>query len=112
MPTSTSNQPSYDKLHAATPLAAQYARTKAAPAPTSSRNCKETRMPTRTSKMGSESFISDHVRHIIESKQFTDPAANPVFSTSDFRAVPRKYRTLIPEYVKDYISLNLNRFAT
>jgi len=50
--------------------------------------------------------ISDRVRHIIESKQFTDLATNPVFSTRDFRAVPEKYRFLIPEYVKDYVSLN------
>jgi len=49
---------------------------------------------------------SDQVRHIIENKQFTDLATNPVFSTRDFRAVPAKYRTLIPEYVKDYVSLN------
>jgi len=49
---------------------------------------------------------SDQVRHIIESRQFTDLATNPVFSTRDFRAVPEKYRTLIPEYVKDYVSLN------
>jgi len=50
--------------------------------------------------------ISDHVRHIIESRDFTDLATNPVFSTRDFRAVPEKYRKLIPEYVKDYVSLN------
>jgi type I restriction enzyme R subunit len=49
---------------------------------------------------------SDQVRHIIESKHFTDLATNPVFSTRDFRSVPKKYRTLIPEYVKDYVSLN------
>ena len=49
---------------------------------------------------------SDQVRHIIESKHFTDLATNPVFSTRDFRAVPAKYRALIPEYVKDYVSLN------
>lgn len=49
---------------------------------------------------------SDQIRHIIESRHFTDLATNPVFSTSDFRAVPEKYRTLIPEYVKDYVSLN------
>jgi len=49
---------------------------------------------------------SDQVRHIIESRQFTDLATNPVFSSRDFRAVPQKYRTLIPEYVKDYVSLN------
>jgi len=49
---------------------------------------------------------SDQVRHIIESRHFTDLATNPVFSTRDFRAVPEKYRTLIPEYVKDYVPLN------
>ena len=51
-------------------------------------------------------ITSDQVRHIIESRQFTDLATNPAFSTRDFRAVPAKYRTLIPEYVKDYVSLN------
>ena len=49
---------------------------------------------------------SGPVRNIIESRQFTDLATNPVFSTRDFRAVPEKYRSLIPEYVKDYVSLN------
>ena len=49
---------------------------------------------------------SNQVRHIIESKHFTDLATNPVFSTRDFRAVPKAYRTRIPEYVKDYVSLN------
>jgi type I restriction enzyme, R subunit len=49
---------------------------------------------------------SDQIRHIIESGQLTDLATNPVFSTSDFKAVPAKYRTLIPGYIKDYVSLN------
>ena len=49
---------------------------------------------------------SDQIRHIIESGQLTDLATNPVFSTKDFKAVPAKYRTLIPDYIKDYVSLN------
>jgi len=49
---------------------------------------------------------SGRVREIIESKQFTDLATNAFFSTRDFRAVPTKYRTLIPDYIKDYVSLN------
>lgn len=49
---------------------------------------------------------SGRVREIIESKQFTDLATNSVFSTRDFRAVPEKYRALVPEYIKDYVSLN------
>jgi type I restriction enzyme R subunit len=54
-----------------------------------------------------KAYVTDGwVRQIIESRQYTDLATNPVFSTRDFRAVPAKYRTLIPEYVKDYVSLN------
>lgn len=49
---------------------------------------------------------SDQIRHIIETGELTDLATNPVFSTRDFKAVPKKYRELIPEYVKDYVSLN------
>ncbi len=51
-------------------------------------------------------ITSDLVRHVIESRQFTDLATNPVFSSRDFRAVPEKYRTLIPAYIKDYVPLN------
>ncbi len=49
---------------------------------------------------------SDQIRHIIESGHLTDLATNPVFSTKDYKVVPAKYRTLIPEYIKDYVSLN------
>ena len=49
---------------------------------------------------------SDSVRHIIESGHLTDLATHPVFSTRDFKAVPAKYRKLIPDYIKDYVSLN------
>ena len=49
---------------------------------------------------------SNRVRDIIDSRQFTDLATNPFFTTHDFRAVPQPYRTLVPEYIKDYVSLN------
>lgn len=49
---------------------------------------------------------SDTILHIIESGHLTDLATNPVFSTKNFRAVPAKYRTLIPDYIKDCVSLN------
>ncbi len=49
---------------------------------------------------------NDIVRHLIDEKDFTGLATNPAFSTRDFKAVPAKYRTLIPEYIKDYVSLN------
>ena len=45
-------------------------------------------------------------RDIIDKRQFSRLATSAVFSTSDYRAVPKKYRVLIPEYVKDYVSLN------
>jgi type I restriction enzyme R subunit len=51
-------------------------------------------------------ITSGRVRDIIDTRQYTDLATNPVFSTQDFRAVPQKYRFLVPEYVKDYVSLN------
>ncbi|MFC1998773.1 DEAD/DEAH box helicase family protein [Chloroflexota bacterium] len=49
---------------------------------------------------------SGKIRDIIDSRQFTDLATNPAFSTGDFKAVPTKYRKIIPEYIKDYVSLN------
>ncbi len=49
---------------------------------------------------------SGRVRDIIDQRQFTDLATNPVFSTRDFKAVPERFRTLVPEYIKDYVSLN------
>lgn len=51
-------------------------------------------------------ITSDQIRHVIETKQYTDLATNPIFSTRDLRAVPELYRELIPNYVKDYVSLN------
>ena len=49
---------------------------------------------------------SDQIRYIIENRDFTDLATNPVFSSRDLKAVPEEYRDIIPEYVKDYVSLN------
>ena len=47
-----------------------------------------------------------YVRDIIDKRQFARLATNLSFSSADFRAVPRKYRDLVPEYIKDYVSLN------
>jgi type I restriction enzyme, R subunit len=46
------------------------------------------------------------VRESIDRRKFADLATNPGFSNRDLRAVPEKYRTLIPEYIKDYVPLN------
>jgi type I restriction enzyme, R subunit len=50
--------------------------------------------------------ISDRVRHIIESGELTDLATNAVFSSRDYKAVPEPFRRRVPEYIKDYVSLN------
>ena len=49
---------------------------------------------------------SGWTRDIVDKREFTKLATNPVFNLNDFRAVPKRYRTLIPEYIKDYVSLN------
>lgn len=49
---------------------------------------------------------SNQVRDIIDGKRFAELATNPTFSTGDLRAVPIEYRNVIPDYVKDYVSLN------
>ena len=47
-----------------------------------------------------------YLRDIIDKRQFTRLATNPVFSSQNYREVPRKYRDIVPEYIKDYVSLN------
>ncbi len=54
-----------------------------------------------------KAYVSDgRIRQIIDQRQFAELATNPVFSIGDYRAVPEKYRALIPEYVNDYVALN------
>jgi type I restriction enzyme R subunit len=52
---------------------------------------------------------SDRFRAIINERDLAKLATNPSFTTKDFKAVPEPYRSIIPEYVKDYVPLN--RFA-
>ena len=49
---------------------------------------------------------SGYLRGIIDQRRFAMLATNPVFSRADFSLVPDKYRQLVPEYIKDYVSLN------
>lgn len=49
---------------------------------------------------------SGRLRGTIDSRDYADLATNPYFTTRDFKAVPPKYRALVPEYVKDYVPLN------
>ena len=58
-------------------------------------------------KMYFKAYVtSDHVRSMIDNRQFAALSTYAAFSIADYRAVPRRYRALIPEYVKDYVSLN------
>ena len=47
-----------------------------------------------------------YLRSIIDKGRFSVLATNPAFNRTDFRAVPRQYRQLVPEYINDYVSLN------
>jgi type I restriction enzyme R subunit len=46
------------------------------------------------------------LRTIIDNKHLTDLHVNPTFGMSDFKSVPQEWRNRIPEYIKDYVSLN------
>ena len=49
---------------------------------------------------------SGQFRHIIDSREFAALSTNPAFSIADLRRVPKAFRGRIPEYIKDYVSLN------
>ena len=49
---------------------------------------------------------NEHFRRTIDKRRFAQLATNPAFSRDDFRKVPVRYRKLVPEYIKDYVSLN------
>lgn len=54
-----------------------------------------------------KAYVTDSkVRNLIDHKKFAELNVNPTFNINDYKAVGRKWRTIIPEYVKDYISLN------
>jgi type I restriction enzyme R subunit len=51
-------------------------------------------------------ITSGTIRDIIDNEEFTQLYTNPTFTIKDYKAIPKKWREIIPEYVKDYISLN------
>ncbi len=54
-----------------------------------------------------ETYIRDaHVRAKIDAGHFADLNVNPSFTMSDLKEVPASWRKRIPEYIKDYLSLN------
>ena len=68
--------------------------------------------PPRVSAVGPiktyfKAYATDgYFRDIIDKRRFALLATNPVFNRDDFRAVPERYRNLVPDYIKDYVSLN------
>lgn len=55
-----------------------------------------------------KAYVTDnHVRDIIDNKRFTELNVNPTFNIDDFKAVKKEWREAIPEYVKDYVPLNI-----
>ncbi len=52
---------------------------------------------------------NSQIRQIIETKRYQELATNAVLSMDNFKAVPKSYRDLIPNYVKNY--MELDRFA-
>ena len=48
----------------------------------------------------------ERTRRIIEDRKYTDLDTNPTFTLNDFIGIPAEYRTIIPEYIKDYVSIN------
>jgi type I restriction enzyme R subunit len=49
---------------------------------------------------------SNQIREIIDKKDLTQLNVNAVFNMKDYKAVPKEWREIIPEYIKDYVSLN------
>lgn len=46
------------------------------------------------------------LREIIDNKDYSELNVNPTLGMAAFKEVPQEWRTKIPEYVKDYVSLN------
>lgn len=54
-----------------------------------------------------EAYIRDaNVRAKIDAGHFADLNVNPTFTTRDLKVVPATWRKRIPEYIKDFVSLN------
>ena len=54
-----------------------------------------------------KAYITDNkVRDIIENKRLTELNTNSTFNMQDFRAVPAAWRKRVPDYIKDYVSIN------
>ena len=54
-----------------------------------------------------KAYVTDAgLRDILGKKRFNDLRVHPSFRMEDFKAVAPQWRSVVPEYVKDYVSLN------
>jgi type I restriction enzyme R subunit len=51
-------------------------------------------------------IVDETIRKIINERRFADLAVNPVFPLEAYKAVPQKWRSIIPDYIQDYVPLN------
>ncbi|MGM0528469.1 MAG: DEAD/DEAH box helicase family protein [Bacteroidota bacterium] len=51
-------------------------------------------------------IVDETFRKIIDEKRFAELAVNPVFPLEAYKAIPKRWREIVPEYVYDYVSLN------
>jgi len=51
-------------------------------------------------------IVDETFRKIVNEKRFAELAVNPVFPLEAYKAIPKRWREIIPEYVYDYVSLN------
>lgn len=52
-------------------------------------------------------IVDQDIRQIIEAKDFQSLQTHPTLTISQFKAVDKTYREVIPEYVKDYVKLDV-----
>ncbi|MEA1885959.1 MAG: DEAD/DEAH box helicase family protein [Bacteroidota bacterium] len=51
-------------------------------------------------------IVDETFRKIIDEKRYAELAVNPVFPLEAYKAIPKRWREIVPEYVYDYVSLN------
>lgn len=54
-----------------------------------------------------KAYLTDHrLRDILENRRFAELNVNPTFNINDFKAIKKEWRSIVPEYIKDYVPLN------
>ena len=65
-------------------------------------------MNVRALKYFFKAYVVDHnIRKILKAKDFHALQTNATLPISEFKKVAPKYREVIPEYIKDYINVEI-----